>query len=115
MLKRLAIAEAVLTEQELLIVDEPTSGLDAAGQYEVRQIIRALHAEGKTVLLCSHYLAEVQALCDTVGILRHGRLGRGGAGAELLRVGDRGETGLDGGGPAAEAARRLALGERVRR
>jgi ABC-2 type transport system ATP-binding protein len=114
MLQRLAIAQALLTEPELLIADEPTSGLDAAGQYEVRQIIRALHAEGKTVLLCSHYLAEVQALCDTVGILRHGRLVRAGAVAELLRVGDSVEIVLDGGEPAAEVVRRLELGQLVR-
>ncbi|HKV83546.1 MAG TPA: ABC transporter ATP-binding protein [Ktedonobacterales bacterium] len=83
MLQRLAIAQALLTDPTLLILDEPTSGLDPLAQWEVRRIIAALHDAGKTILLCSHYLAEVEALCDTVGILRKGRLARFGAVNEL--------------------------------
>lgn len=74
MLQRLAIAQALLTDPELLILDEPTSGLDPRSQWEVRQILASLRKEGKTLLICSHYLAEVEALCDTVGILRRGAL-----------------------------------------
>jgi ABC-2 type transport system ATP-binding protein len=84
MLQRLAIAQALLTEPELLILDEPTSGLDPRSQWEVRQIISALRQQGKTILLCSHYLAEVEALCDTVGIMRRGHLILRGSVSDLL-------------------------------
>lgn len=84
MLQRLAIAQALLTNPELLILDEPTSGLDPRSQWEVRQIIAGLRKEGKTILLCSHYLSEVEALCDAVCILRRGRLILSGAVADLL-------------------------------
>jgi ABC-2 type transport system ATP-binding protein len=85
MLQRLAIAQALLADPALLILDEPTSGLDPRSQWEVRQIIDALRKQGKTILICSHYLTEVEALCDTVGILRHGHLILQGKVADLLR------------------------------
>jgi ABC-2 type transport system ATP-binding protein len=84
MLQRLAIAQALLTHPELLILDEPTSGLDPRSQWEIRQIIAGLRKEGKTILLCSHYLSEVEALCDSVCILRHGHLLLSGAVKDLL-------------------------------
>ncbi len=84
MLQRLSIAQALLTNPELLILDEPTSGLDPRSQWEVRQIITALREQGKTILLCSHYLAEVEALCDSVCILRRGHLILSGTVADLL-------------------------------
>ena len=84
MLQRLAIAQALLTNPELLILDEPTSGLDPRSQWEVRQIVAGLRKEGKTILLCSHYLSEVEALCDSVCILRRGQLILSGAVADLL-------------------------------
>src|SRR5207253_147134 len=84
MQQRLAIAQALLTEPELLILDEPTSGLDPRSQWEVRQIIAELRKQGKTLLICSHYLTEVEALCDAVGILRKGNLILSGTVADLL-------------------------------
>ena len=84
MLQRLAIAQALLTNPELLILDEPTSGLDPRSQWEVRQIVAGLRKEGKTILLCSHYLSEVEALCDSVCILRRGQLILSGTVADLL-------------------------------
>jgi ABC-2 type transport system ATP-binding protein len=110
MLQRLAIAQALLTDPDLLILDEPTSGLDPGGQWEVRQIIAALRQQGKTLLLCSHYLPEVEGLCDVVGILRRGRLVRHGPVADLLRVEDMVELVLAGDQPAAAVVERLALG-----
>jgi ABC-2 type transport system ATP-binding protein len=110
MLQRLAIAQALLTDPDLLILDEPTSGLDPLGQWEVRQIIAALHGQGKTIILCSHYLAEVESLCDTVGILRRGRLVQLGAVADLLRAEETVEIVLAEGTSVAEVAARLALG-----
>jgi ABC-2 type transport system ATP-binding protein len=85
MLQRICIAQALLTDPQLLILDEPTSGLDPYSQWKVRQIIEQLRREGKTILLCTHHVAEVETLCDTVGILKRGRLARYGTVAELLR------------------------------
>jgi ABC-2 type transport system ATP-binding protein len=113
MLQRLGIAQALLTDPDLLILDEPTSGLDPGGQWEVRQAIAQLRAQGKTMLLCSHYLAEVEALCDTVGILRRGRLVRSGAVADLLRTEDRVEIILAADEPASAVAVRLNMAGQV--
>jgi ABC-2 type transport system ATP-binding protein len=109
MLQRLAIAQALLTAPDLLILDEPTSGLDPLAQWEMRQIIAALHREGKTIFLCSHYLAEVEALCDTVGILRRGRLVRAGAVADLLGSAESVEIALAGDESAGSVVARLGL------
>ncbi|HEX3640437.1 MAG TPA: ABC transporter ATP-binding protein [Ktedonobacteraceae bacterium] len=88
MLQRLTIAQALLSDPDLLILDEPTSGLDPRSQWEIRQIIMALCNQGKTILLCSHNLAEVEVLCDAVGILRRGELILCGAVADLLHSQD---------------------------
>ncbi len=88
MLQRLALAQALMTDPQLLILDEPTSGLDPRSQWEIRQIVAALRKQGKTVLLCSHYLAEVEALCDSVGILRKGELILSGTVADLIHTQD---------------------------
>jgi len=113
MLQRLAIAQALLTDPDLLILDEPTSGLDPRSQWEVRQIIAALRKQGKTVLLCSHYLAEVEALCDTVGILRRGELLLRGAVADLLHSQDVVEIVLANDQSTSEAVTRLGIAEQV--
>lgn len=85
MKQRLAIAAALLPDPALIILDEPTNGLDPAGTVEVRNLIRALAADGRTIVLCSHMLHEVEQLCGRVAILKSGRLIRMGAVAELLR------------------------------
>jgi ABC-2 type transport system ATP-binding protein len=113
MLQRLAIAAALLNDPDLLILDEPTSGLDPLAQYEVRQVLAALKAQHKTLLLCSHYLAEVESVCDTVGILRAGQLVSVGAVSELLRPVGMVEIELDGDVPAATVAKRLGLAAEV--
>lgn len=74
MLQRFGLAQAVLHEPELLIVDEPASGLDPGGQRDMAQMIGRLHADGHTILLCTHQLTEVARLCDRVGVLAGGRL-----------------------------------------
>ncbi len=71
---RLGIAFALLGDPPLLLLDEPTNGLDPGGVAEVRALIRSLGADGKTILLASHLLAEVQQVCDRVAILSHGRV-----------------------------------------
>ncbi|MBX0326565.1 ABC transporter ATP-binding protein [Oscillochloris sp. ZM17-4] len=85
MRQRLAIAAALLPDPELIILDEPTNGLDPAGTVEIRDLIRDLAAGGRTILLCSHMLHEVEQLCGRVAILKEGRLIAQGAVDELLR------------------------------
>src|SRR5215467_6985199 len=86
MLQRLSTAQTLLTDPVLLILDEPTNGLDPYSQWKVRQIIAELRKQGKTILICSHYLAEVEMLCDTVGILQHGKLVKCGVVSELVHT-----------------------------
>ncbi|ONI74648.1 ABC transporter ATP-binding protein [Actinosynnema sp. ALI-1.44] len=74
MKQRLGLAAALLKEPELLILDEPTNGLDPAGMADMRVTIRELAANGCTVLLSSHLLAEVEQICDRVGVITRGEL-----------------------------------------
>ena len=74
MKQRLAIAATLLKDPDLLIFDEPTNGLDPAGIHAIRQTMRDLADQGKTVLVSSHILAEVQQVADTVSIIGRGRL-----------------------------------------
>ena len=74
MKQRLGVAAALLKDPELVILDEPTNGLDPAGMRDMRRLIRELGAEGRTVLLSSHLLGEVQQICDRVGIISDGRM-----------------------------------------
>ncbi len=113
MLRRLAIAQALMTDPELLILDEPTSGLDPRSQWEIRQILAGLRKQGKTVLLCSHYLAEVEALCDAVGILRRGELILSGTVEDLLHSRDVVEIVLGHGHSADEVVARLEIAGQV--
>ncbi len=87
MRQRLGVARALLADPELLILDEPTNGLDPAGIHEFRGMIRGLVEEGRTVLLSSHLLDEVEKICDAVAIVDHGRVVMQGSLAELK--GDR--------------------------
>ena len=86
MLQRLSIAQTLLTDPQFLILDEPTNGLDPYSQWQVRQIIAKMRKHGKTILICSHYLTEVEMLCDTVGILQHGKLVQSGAVSDLVHT-----------------------------
>jgi ABC-2 type transport system ATP-binding protein len=83
MQQRLGLAAALLKDAELLILDEPTNGLDPAGVAEMRLLLRRLGSGGRTVLLSSHLLGEVQQVCDRIGVLSGGRLLREGTVAEL--------------------------------
>jgi ABC-2 type transport system ATP-binding protein len=74
MLQRAGLAQALLAEPELLFLDEPTSGLDPLGRLLVRDLIRELRRNGTTVFLNSHLLGEVEATCDRVAFLKHGRV-----------------------------------------
>ncbi len=87
MKQRLAIASTLLKQPDLLIFDEPTNGLDPAGIHEIRQTMRRLADEGRTVLVSSHILGEVEQIADTVSIIGRGRLLATGTVAEV--IGDR--------------------------
>ena len=100
MRQRLGIALALLGAPDLLVLDEPTNGLDPAGMREVRLLLRRLADGGTTVFVSSHLLAEVEAMCDRVGVLSRGRLVaegppgnlRGGAEHLRIEVGDPGRA-----------------------
>ncbi len=74
MKQRLGVAAALLKDPELVILDEPTNGLDPAGMRDMRRLIRELGTGGRTVVLSSHLLGEVQQICDRVGIINAGRM-----------------------------------------
>jgi ABC-2 type transport system ATP-binding protein len=85
MRQRLGVAACLLADPELLILDEPMNGLDPAGMHEMRAMIASLAGEGRTVVLSSHLLDEVQRTCDAVAIVDHGRVIRQGSIDELIR------------------------------
>jgi ABC-2 type transport system ATP-binding protein len=95
MKQRLGIATALLRDPELVILDEPTNGLDPAGQREIRSLIRRLAKSGRTVILSSHLLYEVQELCTHVAIINHGRLIASGLMEDVLQQHDSIEIRVD--------------------
>jgi len=78
MRQRLGVARCLLADPELLILDEPMNGLDPAGMHEMRDMLRGLVNEGRTVMLSSHLLDEVERTCDAVAIVDHGKVIRQG-------------------------------------
>ncbi|GHF46177.1 ABC-2 type transport system ATP-binding protein [Amycolatopsis bartoniae] len=90
MKQRLGLAGALLVPRRMVVLDEPTNGLDPAGTREIRKIIGELHAEGVTVLVSSHLLAEVEATCTHVAVLHDGSVVAQGELAELLESGSPG-------------------------
>jgi len=92
MRQRLGVASSLLGAPELLVLDEPTNGLDPQGMRDMRRLLRRLADGGTTVFVSSHLLAEVEAICDRVGVLAQGRLVAEGppselrAASELLRI-----------------------------
>ncbi|MDZ8077741.1 MAG: ABC transporter ATP-binding protein [Nostoc sp. DcaGUA01] len=84
MLQRVGMAQALINEPELVFLDEPMSGLDPLGRYQMREIILALKAAGKTIFFNSHILSEVEQICDRIAILAQGELICSGSLNELL-------------------------------
>ncbi len=85
MKQRLGIAAALLSDPELLILDEPTNGLDPAGIVEIRELLRDLGREGRTVIVSSHQLSEIEAVCDHLVVIRFGELVFSGPMAEMMQ------------------------------
>jgi ABC-2 type transport system ATP-binding protein len=89
MRQRLGLAQALLKDPEVLILDEPANGLDPAGIKEIRELLRSLGDEGRTVFVSSHQLVEIQHTCDRVAILTEGRCIASGTVEDVLRRGHR--------------------------
>jgi ABC-2 type transport system ATP-binding protein len=96
MARRIGLAQAMINDPDLIILDEPTSGLDPLGCRQVKDLIRTLARRGKTILLSSHLLADVEDVCDRIAILYNGKLRAIGAIEELLEQRDRFRVNLPG-------------------
>jgi ABC-2 type transport system ATP-binding protein len=88
MTRRIGLAQALINEPELILLDEPTSGLDPIGTREMKDMILRLRDEGRTIVMCSHLLADVQDVCDRIAILHQGELKELGRVDSLLTVAD---------------------------
>ena len=84
MQRRIGLAQSLINDPQLLILDEPTSGMDPVGAHQIKELIATLARRGKTVLLCSHLLGDVEDLCDRVAIMYGGRIRAEGTCADLL-------------------------------
>ena len=88
MARRIGLAQALINNPDLILLDEPTTGLDPIGTREMKDLILSLKAQGKTVLLCSHLLADVQDVCDRITILFRGKMQTLGQVKDLVQVKD---------------------------
>jgi ABC-2 type transport system ATP-binding protein len=82
--QRLAVACALVGDPDLLLLDEPTTGLDPQSRRQLWELIRAFRAQGRTVLLTTHYMDEAERLCDQVAVVDHGRVIALGSPRELI-------------------------------
>lgn len=88
MLQRIGLAQAIVHDPRLVVLDEPTAGVDPVGSAAIAEIIVSLKARGKTILLCSHLLAQVEGVCDRVAIMNRGKLALAGPVEDLLSRSD---------------------------
>ncbi|MEO6047492.1 MAG: ABC transporter ATP-binding protein, partial [Candidatus Kapaibacterium sp.] len=88
MARRIGLAQALINNPDLILLDEPTTGLDPIGTREMKDLILSLKKQGKTVLLCSHLLADVQDVCDRITILFRGKMMELGYVKDLLQIKD---------------------------
>jgi ABC-2 type transport system ATP-binding protein len=96
MQQRVGMAQALINDPELVVLDEPTDGLDPVGRREVREVLKRLRSEGKTIFLNSHLLGEVEQICDRVAILVNGKVVRQGTVEDLTARGRYYEIELHG-------------------
>jgi ABC-2 type transport system ATP-binding protein len=85
MARRIGLAQALINDPDLLILDEPTTGLDPIGTRQIKDLILKLAERGKTILLCSHLLADVEDVCDRIAILYGGKIQTQGQVSDLLQ------------------------------
>src|SRR5438270_10864883 len=107
MRQRIGLAQALINDPELVILDEPTSGLDPLGARWMKDLILDLRKQGKTVIMCSHRLDDVQNVCDRIAILHEGELQELGAVSTLVQVSDKLELQASGVQPTEELRRDL--------
>ena len=114
--QRIGLAQAILHDPDLVILDEPTSALDPAGRRDVRKIIESLREQGKTVLLNSHILSEIEATCDRVAVLKQGKIVAEGTTQELTQFTSIVEVEVEAMNDAAlQAVRKIAQKLRLER
>src|SRR5688500_16297078 len=101
MTRRIGLAQALINDPELILLDEPTSGLDPIGTREMKDLILRLRDQGKTILMSSHLLPDVQDVCDRIAILHQGELKELGRVSDLLKVQDETQFRARGLSPAA--------------
>ena len=109
MTRRIGLAQALINDPELILLDEPTSGLDPIGTREMKDLILKLRDQGKTILMCSHLLPDVQDVCDRIAILHQGELKELGRVTELLTVQDVTQLKAKGLTPACEEELRAVI------
>lgn len=109
MARRIGLAQALINDPELILLDEPTSGLDPIGTREMKDLILRLKAQGKTVLMSSHLLADVQDVCDRIAILHQGELKELGRVDSLLKVRDETEIRARGLSESAQSEIRAVI------
>ena len=109
MTRRIGLAQALINDPELIVLDEPTTGLDPIGTREMKDLIVRLREQGKTVLMCSHLLADVQDVCDRIAILHQGELKELGRVDSLLTVQDVTQVRAQGLSRAAEEEIRAVI------
>ncbi len=109
MTRRIGLAQALINDPELIVLDEPTSGLDPQGTRWMKDLILKLKAQGKTILMSSHLLADVQDVCDRIAILHKGELKELGRVESLLKQKNRTEIRTTSLSPEAEAEVRAVL------
>ncbi|MDP0489858.1 MAG: ABC transporter ATP-binding protein [Verrucomicrobiota bacterium JB023] len=112
MLQRIGLAQAMIQAPRLLILDEPTAGVDPLGSRQIRDLIMRLKDDGITIFLCSHLLEQVQEVCDTIGIIHHGKMLKQGPLDELVSLHDRTEVTLQNASPSLiESIKQLVAAE----
>ncbi|MFH1268925.1 MAG: ABC transporter ATP-binding protein [Planctomycetota bacterium] len=109
MTRRIGLAQALINDPELILLDEPTTGLDPIGTRAMKDLILDLRNQGKTVVMCSHLLADVQDVCDRIGILYQGELKELGRVDSLLKVRDVTEFRASGLNEAAQEEIKQAI------
>jgi ABC-2 type transport system ATP-binding protein len=113
--QRLSVALALINDPEVVFLDEPTTGLDPAARQGLWQVVRRMQAEGRTILMTTHYMEEAEALCDRLAIMDHGRILDSGTVDDLIgrRFQERGVRFLRRDAPPEEQLRGLAGVTRV--
>ena len=111
MLQRLGLAQAIVHDPELVILDEPTAGVDPVGSAAIGQMIKAMKQKGKTIVLCSHLLGQVEQVCDRIAIMDRGKLVLEGRVEDVLTRRDQNIITVENLSPAARQAAEEVLAQ----